>query len=125
VKAAVAFACGLVFAAGLAVSGMVRPEKVLAFLELKDPALLFVMVPAVGLYALAAWRRRPAAPEKPVDARLVLGASIFGIGWGLAGICPGPAIVNLVRPSAFFLAFAAALLAGIAVGGIIRRRPAG
>lgn len=121
-KPAVAFACGVVFAAGLAFSGMVRPEKVLAFLELKDPSLLFVMGPAVGIYALAAWRRRPAAPEKPLDARLFAGASLFGIGWGLAGICPGPAIVNLVRPTAYLLAFAGALLAGVAVGGLLRKR---
>ena len=113
----IAFACGVVFAVGLALSGMLRPEKVIGFLDVFgrwDPSLAFVMGPAVGIYMLAAWRR-PRTPEKPLDVRLFAGAAIFGVGWGLAGICPGPAIVNLVSPTPFFLAFAAALVAGVAL----------
>ncbi|HEX7899517.1 MAG TPA: DUF6691 family protein [Planctomycetota bacterium] len=120
----IAFVCGVVFAAGLALSGMLRPEKVIGFLDVFgrwDPSLAFVMGPAVGIYALAAWRR-PRAPEKPLDVRLFAGAAIFGIGWGLTGICPGPAIVNLAAPNGYFLAFAVALVAGVALSLAARPR---
>ena len=113
----IAFACGVLFAAGLALSGMLQPEKVRGFLDVFgrwDPSLAFVMGPAVAIYAIAAWKR-PRGPEKPLDVRLFAGAAIFGVGWGLAGICPGPAIVNLVAPTGFVLAFAAALVAGVAL----------
>jgi uncharacterized protein len=120
VKAVVAAACGIVFAVGLGYSGMLKPEKVLGFLELKDPSLLFVMGPAVAIYLLAAWRRRPPGPEKPLDVRLFAGAAIFGVGWGLTGICPGPAVVNLVQANGFFLAFVAALIAGIGLRAALR-----
>ena len=120
----IAFASGLLFAIGLALSGMLKPEKVIGFLDVFgrwDPSLAFVMGPAVGIYALAALRR-PRAPERPLDVRLFLGAAIFGIGWGLAGICPGPAIVNLAAPTGFLLAFAAALVAGVALSLAARPR---
>ena len=119
----IAFVCGLVFAVGLGLSGMLKPEKVIGFLDVFgrwDPSLAFVMGPAVAIYALAAWRRRR-GPEKPLDVRLFAGAAIFGIGWGLAGICPGPAIVNLVSLDRFFLAFAAALVAGVALSLAAKR----
>jgi uncharacterized membrane protein YedE/YeeE len=119
VKLPTAFACGLVFAIGLGFSGMLKPEKVIGFLELEDPTLLFVMGPAVAIYLLAAWKRR--GPEQPVDRRLVAGAAIFGVGWGLTGICPGPAIVNLANPDAFFLAFVAAVITGIGARAVLRR----
>lgn len=106
-----AFGCGIVFAIGLGFSGMLKPEKVIGFLEFEDPSLLFVMVPAVLIYALAARRRRGA--ERPVDLPLLAGAAIFGVGWGLTGICPGPAVVNLANPDPFFVAFVAAVLVGI------------
>ena len=120
----IAFACGVLFAVGLAFSGMLRPEKIIGFLDIFgrwDPSLMFVMGPAVGIYALAAWKRSR-GPEKPLDVRLFAGAAIFGIGWGLAGICPGPAIVNLVAPTRFVLAFAAALVAGVALSLAARPR---
>lgn len=123
-RIAAAFACGLVFAAGLALSGMIRPEKVIGFLDVFgrwDPALAFVMGPAVGITALASWRRR--GPERPLDVRLFAGAAIFGVGWGLTGVCPGPALVNLAVPSRFFTAFAAALVAGVALSLAVRPRP--
>lgn len=115
----IAFGCGLVFAIGLGFSGMLKPEKVIGFLEFEDPTLLFVMGPAVVIYALAAWRRRGA--QQPVDLPLVVGAAIFGAGWGLTGICPGPAVVNLANPDPFFLAFVAAVLAGIGFRAAVRR----
>ena len=119
----IAFASGVLFAIGLALSGMLRPEKVIGFLDVFgrwDPSLAFVMGPAVAIYACAAWKR-PRGPEKPLDVRLFAGAALFGIGWGLAGICPGPAIVNLVVPTGFLLAFAAALVAGVALSLAVRR----
>ena len=118
-KPAVAFACGLLFAIGLGLSGMLKPEKVIAFLEFKDPSLLFVMGPAVAIYFIAARRRR--GPEAPVNASLIAGAAIFGVGWGLTGICPGPAVVNLARPDAFFLTFIVAVLGGIGLRAGLKR----
>lgn len=121
-KIAASLACGLVFAIGLGFSGMLRPEKIIGFLEFRDPSLLLVMAPAMGIYTVAAWRRR--GPQQPVDLPLVVGAAIFGIGWGMTGICPGPAVVNLARPNPFFLAFMAALLGGMALRSVVRRRRA-
>ena len=118
-KQITAFGSGLLFAIGLGFSGMLKPEKVIGFLELTDPTLLFVMGPAVGIYAVAAWRRR--GPQRPVDAPLVAGAALFGVGWGLTGICPGPAVVNLARPDAFFLTFVAAMAAGIGARALLKR----
>jgi uncharacterized membrane protein YedE/YeeE len=118
-KIAAAFACGVVFAGGLGVSGMLKPEKVIGFLEFRDPSLLFVMGPAVAIYFMASRRRR--GPQAPPDVPLVAGAAMFGVGWGLTGICPGPAIVNLVRPDAFFLTFTAALIGGIGLRAMMKR----
>ena len=118
-RPATAFACGLLFAIGLGLSGMLRPEKVIAFLEFKDPSLLFVMGPAVAIYFIAARKRR--GPQAPVDAPLIAGAAIFGVGWGLTGICPGPAVVNLARPDAFFLTFIVAVLGGIGLRAVLKR----
>jgi uncharacterized membrane protein YedE/YeeE len=120
VNLAVAFASGLVFAIGLGFSGMLKPEKVIGFLELTDPTLLYVMGPAVAVYFLATWKHRARGPQRPLDLPLVAGAALFGVGWGLTGICPGPAIVNLARPDAFFLTFVAALVAGIGVRSLLK-----
>ncbi len=135
----VALLAGLMFAVGLGLSGLLRPEVILGFLDVTgdwNPAPAVVMGTAAVLY-FSAWRlarrrgrsvlrgalRLPA--ERPVDGLLLAGASIFGVGWGLAGLCPGPAVtVASVRPS--FLAFGAALLAGVLVGEVLRaRRPRG
>ncbi len=134
-KIAVALLCGVVFALGLGVSGMTLPTVVLGFLDFFgqwNPALLFVMGPAVGIYFVA-WRlisgRRslwgsmlPSRAAHHLDARLILGAIIFGIGWGLAGVCPGPAVTNLASPSVFTLGFMAAMLAGIALSYFVPKR---
>jgi len=120
------FVSGLLFGAGLTVSGMVNPMKVLNFLDFAgawDPSLLFVMAGGLAVtfvgYRLLGGRSRPLfAPafDEPVsvtvDRRLIGGAAIFGLGWGLTGFCPGPAIASLVfgRPETF--AFVVAMAAG-------------
>jgi uncharacterized membrane protein YedE/YeeE len=123
-----AFAIGLVFGVGLLVSGMNLPFKVLGFLDLFgrwDPSLMFVMGGAIPFaaagFALAHRRGRSllgeplSLPEnKNVDPRLLAGALIFGIGWGIAGVCPGPAIVNLGFFTAPAIVFFVAMLAGMA-----------
>ena len=98
---------GALFGIGLAVSGMTDPARVIGFLDFFgrwDPALIFVMGAAVGVYGLGMLilRQRhdkgiklPSSAPGPIDSRLLVGATIFGIGWGLGGFCPGPALANL------------------------------
>ena len=96
---------GGLFGTGLAVSGMTDPARVIGFLDIFgawDPALLFVMAGAVGVYGMGMLILRrfdgvklPSAAASPIDRQLVIGATIFGIGWGLGGLCPGPALANL------------------------------
>ncbi|PYK90438.1 MAG: hypothetical protein DMF23_13960 [Verrucomicrobia bacterium] len=96
---------GGLFGTGLAVSGMTDPARVIGFLDIFgawDPALLFVMAGAVGVYGMGMLILRrfdgvklPSAAASPIDRQLVIGATIFGIGWGLGGFCPGPALANL------------------------------
>jgi len=109
--------CGLVFGAGLVISGMTDPEKIHAFLSAKDASMAFVMGSAVitcaALYAIA--RRRDPAPfaiTKSIDVKLVTGAAIFGVGWGLVGACPAPAIVALGSGAAWAAIFVVAMIAG-------------
>lgn len=124
-----AFAAGTLFGAGLIVSGMTDPQRVRGFLDLFgqwDPTLAFVMGGAVIVMAIA-WRLRghmghPLFAEKFVlpsrsdlDVRLILGSALFGIGWGIAGLCPGPAIASLVLAPTAILPFVAAMLAGMAI----------
>lgn len=104
-----AFVSGLLFAFGLGMSGMTKPSKVLGFLDVAgnwDPSLLAVMMGAIFVFATCyrliarravAWNGQPMQlpPKGKIDRRLVWGAIVFGIGWGLAGYCPGPAIVGL------------------------------
>ncbi len=122
-------AAGLLFAAGLALSGMTQPAKVSGFLDVAgawDPSLAFVMLGAVGVY-LAAHRlsrrlrrpilgeRFPAPPGARVDGRLLAGAALFGVGWGLSGFCPGPALVSVGAGVAPALWFVPAMVAGAAI----------
>lgn len=132
----IAWAAGLLFGAGLMVSGMASPAKVLGFLDLAghwDPSLAFVMAGAILVGAIAffiARRRRRSVLGLPVQlpastgvtARLVLGSAAFGIGWGLAGFCPGPALVALGAGAPKAWGFVAAMLAGMAVFGAMERR---
>ena len=131
----VALACGLVFGVGLIVSGMARPEKVLAFLDVTgawDPSLAFVMGGAIGVAAVAfaVARRRTStwlgAPLElvrltQIDARLALGSVSFGVGWGLVGFCPGPAIVAVGAGSLDALIFVGAMLGGMGVYRLVER----
>jgi len=135
----IAFVSGVIFALGLGLSGMTNPNKVIGFLDLFgawDPSLLFVMGGAIAIHLPAtAWARRhgmflPAVPcagrtEEPVggvasaiDRPLVAGAAIFGIGWGLSGYCPGPAVVGAASGTLPTLLFFAAMLVGIALRSI-------
>jgi uncharacterized protein len=122
-----AVAAGALFGLGLGVSGMTRPEKVLGFLDVTgdwDPTLLLVMGGAVATHFWAyRWIRGRAAPRladryfvpagNPLDVRLCIGALLFGVGWGLGGYCPGPAIVSLATGSLSVLVFVSAMLAGM------------
>ncbi len=120
---------GILFGAGLAVSGMADPSRVRGFLDIGgafDPTLAFVMVGALIPMAIA-WRirsrlERPLAADAfdvphsiLLDARLVAGAAMFGVGWGITGLCPGPAIVGLAVVPAKAAIFVAAMLAGMAL----------
>jgi uncharacterized membrane protein YedE/YeeE len=123
---ATSFAAGLVFGIGLIVSRMFDPSKVKGFLDLAgawDPSLGLVMAGAVAVAAVAfavAKRRRTTLLGEPlvlpmrrdIDRRLVVGSLLFGIGWGIAGYCPGPGLANLAHASVEALVFVAALLAG-------------
>jgi uncharacterized membrane protein YedE/YeeE len=131
--------CGIVFGVGLVVSGMSMPGKVLGFLDifgLWDPTLVIVMAAALAVaypgYALARRQQHPycaVASHWPtntmIDRRLVLGAGLFGIGWGLVGLCPGPALVNLASLSPRVYVFVAAMAIGMALHGLWKgRQPA-
>jgi len=123
----VALASGVIFALGLGISGMGRPAKVLAFLDVAgawDPSLAFVMAGAIGVHGTFVWltRTREApvlAPRfarpagRTIDAALVFGSALFGIGWGLIGYCPGPAVVAAASLSATPLLFCISMLAGL------------
>lgn len=128
-----AFAAGLIFGLGLIISQMFNPAKVLAFLDVTgrwDPSLAFVMAGAIavsGLGYLVA-RRRGAPilaaelqiPKRgALDARLVVGAAIFGVGWGLAGLCPGPAVLALTLGGSKAFVFFAAMLVGMAAFALL------
>ena len=128
---------GLVFGLGLIVSGMANPAKVIGFLDLAgrwDPSLAFVMAGAiaVGAIAFALARTRTAsllgAPmklpsEQRIDRRLLAGALVFGVGWGIAGFCPGPALVAIGMGSAKAVVFVVAMLAGMGIFQIAEKRP--
>lgn len=131
----VALVCGLVFGAGLAISGMTDPARVLGFLDVAgawDPTLLFVMGAGLAVTTLGyAWARRADAPwlggrfawptRSDLDARLVIGAVLFGAGWGLVGLCPGPALASLGRGSTPVFVFVAAMFAAVAAHRLATR----
>lgn len=132
----IALLAGLVFGLGLIISGMGDPAKVLNFLDIAghwDPSLAFVMGGAITVGVLAfAWakRRRHALLGEPmqwpaatrIDARLLTGAVLFGLGWGLAGFCPGPAVMNLATGAPEVWLFVAAMLAGMGLQHLWARR---
>lgn len=130
------FLAGLVFGIGLIVSGMANPKKVLGFLDLAgawDPSLALVMVGAiaVGVVAFAVARRRSVSllgesmrmpTARQIDRRLVAGSVLFGVGWGIAGFCPGPALVALGAGESKAAVFVAAMIVGMGVFELIERR---
>ncbi len=132
----VALVSGVVFGLGLIVSGMVNPAKVISFLDLAgrwDPSLALVMAGAiaVGVPAFALARRRTlsllGAPMKLpaarlIDRRLVIGSAVFGIGWGMAGFCPGPGLVALGMGVPQAIVFVPAMLAGMGLYALLERR---
>ena len=127
---------GLVFGLGLIVSGMANPAKVLGFLDLTgawDPSLALVMAGAIGvsffafLFAKKRTRSLIGADMKlptgrTIDRRLVVGSTLFGIGWGVAGFCPGPGLVALGMGEVKALIFVAAMLAGMALFELLEKR---
>lgn len=125
-EALVGLFSGLIFAGGLVLSGMTDPRRVLAFLDFAgdwDARLIWVMVGAIGVHFTwlrwAARRQGPAAlvysmpPSAKIDRPLLLGAVVFGVGWGMAGYCPGPAVVSVGGGVASAAVFTAAMLAGM------------
>ena len=140
-----ALACGLVFGLGLAISGMMNPAKVIGFLDVAgdwDPTLALVMggalLVAIPAYRVILRQRRPVLSggfslpeEEKLDASLIWGSGLFGVGWGLVGFCPGPAVAAIVTGLPTVFGFGAAMIAGMALhawlsGELTRRnRPSG
>ena len=121
---------GIIFGSGMIISEMVNPHKVIAFLDIFgqwDPSLAFVMIGALVVFApcyyLLIKKRKTAingdaiAPKNSnkIDAKLTVGAIVFGIGWGLAGFCPGPAIINLGGGNYAAFVFVAAMILGMVI----------
>ncbi|MFK0569530.1 DUF6691 family protein [Endozoicomonas sp.] len=126
----IALLTGLLFGMGMALSGMIDPNLVIAFLDITghwDPTLIFVMGGALmvfipGYLLLIKQRQQPLLTEtwslnnnKTIDWRLIIGASLFGVGWGLLGVCPGPAITSLFAGNTDVWLFIAAMMAGLMV----------
>lgn len=122
----VSFIVGLIFSIGLALSGMTQPQKIIGFLTLSDwdSSLLFVMVGAIGVHVIAyPLIRRRASPlldtkwhvpnRKDITTRLILGSTLFGIGWGLGGYCPGPGITSLASFDLRAFLFVGAMVIGM------------
>jgi uncharacterized membrane protein YedE/YeeE len=130
------FMCGLLFGFGLLISGMTQPQKVLGFLDIFgrwDPTLAFVMAAALVVsstgYALLRQRKRPMLAAQylwptrtDIDRRLIVGSMLFGIGWGLVGLCPGPALVNLASLMPSVMVFVVAMAFGVIIKDLWDRR---
>ncbi|MFC4260452.1 DUF6691 family protein [Marinobacter lacisalsi] len=130
------FIAGLVFGLGLLLSGMANPEKVLGFLDLAgawDPSLALVMAGAiaVGVFSFAVARRRHRSflgfdmklpSSNDISSRLVIGSLMFGVGWGLAGFCPGPGLVALGAGELRAVVFVASMVAGMGLFQLIERQ---
>ncbi len=135
-SALTSFLSGIVFALGLGISGMTRPIKVIGFLDFFgawDASLAFVMIGAIAVYFVAYRMSRSmrapiaaaafAIPSRSdLDAKLIVGAALFGAGWGLGGFCPGPAITSLASGAAPVAVFVAAMAAGVYLHGWVAER---
>lgn len=131
-----AFVIGLVFGLGITLSGMINPAKVLNFFDLAgtwDPSLAFVMAGALGVaipgYRLVLGRPGPAMDSRfqlpdtrVIDRRLILGSATFGVGWGIAGFCPGGALPALGSGDPSVLLFIAALIGGLLLARVLQAR---
>jgi hypothetical protein len=133
----VALFAGVIFAVGLLVSGMADPSKITAFLDVRghwDGSLMFVMAAAIAVHfpVVRLIRAREAAGRTPafatkffwpegtgIDVKLLVGAALFGVGWGLSGYCPGPAVISVVAGGAPVLAFIGAMLVGLYAGRLV------
>ena len=138
IRALAGLAAGLLFGTGLVLSGMANPAKVLAFLDVAggwDPSLAFVMAGAIAValpgFAILPRRQAPLLggrfelpTRRDIDAKLLGGALLFGIGWGISGFCPGPAFTALSFGETGTLLFVPAMLAGMWIGAWLRDRPA-
>lgn len=135
-KAFIALISGIVFGLGLLLSGMANPAKVIGFLDITgtwDPSLALVMGGAilVGVFAFGFAKKRSSSllgeaiqlptNNNKIDSRLILGAITFGIGWGLSGYCPGPAIVSLLTGGIKPIVFTLGMLAGMAIFTLLEK----
>ena len=135
---AAAFGTGALFAVGLAISGMTKPSKVAGFLDIAgawDASLAFVRVGAIAvhfaLYRIISRRSSPLfdakfhlPTRKDIDTRIVLGAALFGVGWGLGGFCPGPGLVAAGAGSPNALVFVAGMTIGMVIENVVARASA-
>ena len=135
-RSVVAFVGGVLFAIGLVLGGMTDPAKVINFLDFTrnwDPSLAFVMGGAIAVYApvnrIVSRRENPVLDDrfhmptrKDVDLRLIIGSVLFGIGWGLGGFCPGPALVSLMSFGESALVFGASMLVGMTLFTLWQRK---
>lgn len=134
-QAIVSFFVGLLFAIGLGVAGMTQPTKVIGFLNIAhwDPSLMFVMLGSIAvhapLYRLIRKRKSPlfdtqwhVPTRNDVTSKLVLGAAVFGVGWGLAGYCPGPALTSLASLDVRPIAFVATMIIGMVSANLVNSR---
>jgi len=131
----VSFISGIIFGVGLSVSNMINPEKVLGFLDifgLWDPSLIFVMMGAIIISAPAFFlfrsKNKPLFADnftmptlKSIDKNLIIGSSIFGVGWGMVGFCPGPAISSLALLNAYSVYFVLSMLGGFLLTELVNR----
>jgi uncharacterized protein len=136
IRAAAALVCGLIFGAGLAISQMTETQKIQGFLDIFgpwDPSLIVVMAAALVVTFIGYWlARRQTAPlfaaralwptRTDIDVPLVGGAVLFGVGWGLVGFCPGPAIVDLSTDAPTVILFVVAMAAGMVANNLMRGR---
>lgn len=132
-QSVVSFGVGFLFAVGLALAGMTQPQKIINFLSVShwDPSLLFVMLGAVGIH-MAAYPlvRRRATPlldlqwhvptRNDISPKLLIGAVLFGIGWGIGGFCPGPGVASLFSNDLRSLIFVGAMLVGMYVHRVLK-----
>jgi uncharacterized membrane protein YedE/YeeE len=136
-KALIGLISGLIFGIGLTVSQMVDPQKVINFLDVFgtwDPSLAFVMGGALIVFGLGHWfiirpkqkavlgDNIPTISDAGIDKPLLVGASIFGIGWGLSGVCPGPAVANFSSLNPAMLAFIFFMIIGLKLGKLTKER---